>query len=65
MSTHSARSTPSQRLKLAQLEEGLQEAFDTLDSRFWATRDQRASYETVLRHLRVWSHFEGSNKNDG
>jgi hypothetical protein len=61
MPVRSARSTPSQRLKLAQLEEDLQEAFDALDSRFWATRDQRTSYETVLRHLRAWSHFEENN----
>lgn len=64
MPVRSARSTPSQRLKLAQLEEDLQEAFDALDSRFWATRDQRASYQAVLNHLRAWSHFEGNNDND-
>jgi hypothetical protein len=56
-----ARSTPLQRSKLSNLAVDLQEAFDSLTGRFWATRDQRESYATVLSHLRAWADWESAH----
>lgn len=61
MPTTLARSTPLQRSKLSHLASDLQEAFDSLPGRFWATRDQRESYATVLAHLRSWAAWENAH----
>lgn len=58
MPTRSARSTPAQRADLIVLETMLRSALDALDGRFWATRSQKESYETVLRHLAAWIDWE-------
>lgn len=60
MPTRTARSTPSQRLRLTQLELDLREAFQALPGRFWTTRSLEQSYRQVLAHLQSWSRWEES-----
>ncbi|MGF2950454.1 hypothetical protein [Microbacterium alcoholitolerans] len=55
--------TPRQRADLIRLEALLQEAFSMIDQRYWATRDMRASYEQVLKHIRMWIAWE-EDEND-
>lgn len=62
MPTRTARSTASQRVALAKLEDDLQEAFDSLDGRFWSTHDQREAYQIVLHHLRAWAFYERNDE---
>lgn len=58
MATRGARSTPRQRESLVRLREDLQEAFDSLPGRFWATRSQIDAYNQVLHHLTNWLAWE-------
>lgn len=55
-----AKSTPRQRANLIQLHADLSEAFDSIPARFWATRDQRTAYATVLAHLENWIGWESN-----
>lgn len=58
MALRTARSTPSQRAKLIQLEADLREAFAALPSRFWASRDEVESFKTILRLFERWIAWE-------
>ena len=53
-----ATTTRTQREALQHVAQVLAEAFALIDSRYWATRDQRKAYEDVLRHLENWIGFE-------
>lgn len=58
MALKTARSTVDQRERLVKLRADLQEAFDTLPTRFWAVRSQKDSYRDVLAHLEAWIRWE-------
>lgn len=58
-----ARSTPRQRADLVKLAADLATVLDSLPSRFWATRNQMESYQTVMKHLNAWIAWE-EDEND-
>lgn len=58
MATKSARSTPTTRAALIQIERDLRDALDSLPGRFWATRSQKDAYQVVIRHLQSWISWE-------
>lgn len=58
-----ARSTPRQRADLVKLAADLAITLDSLPARFWATRSQAESYETVMAHLSAWIAWE-EDEND-
>ena len=58
MAIRTARATPAQRERLANLAVELISARDSVDSRYWATRSERAAIETVLNFLTRWVEWE-------
>jgi hypothetical protein len=58
MALRTARSTVDQRQALIKLRLDLQAAFDTLPTRFFASKSQKDSYTEVLQHLELWAGYE-------
>lgn len=58
MATRTARSTPRQREALGQLAVDLIVTRDSIDGRYWASRDERAALETVINFLTRWVEWE-------